>query len=581
MMPGGRGVALFRNDGSGRFADFSAHLPADLSGARRLAAVDWDHDGDLDLLAVGPDGRPRLWLNDGGNANQYVQVQLTALRTGSGKNNEFGIGSTLELRAGDLFQSRVVTGQVTHFGLGRHLKADVLRARWPNGVAQTVYYPGTEEDILEQQVLKGSCPFLYAWTGTGFTFLTDVMWRTPPGMPLGIMAGGSRIPSAPPQASQEYVRLPAAIAPRDGRYVLQLTHEPGGAAYIDQVRLIAVDHPDSIAVYVDEHFAPPGAPPTLRLYQVSHPRPPIAATDDRGADVLPQIRARDEVYVAPLAPGRYQGVAAPHDLILDFGDLRGMDSVFLFLTGWIYPSDASINLALAQAGTTHVTPPYLQVKDRAGQWRTVADVGFPSGKNKTVIVDLTGRFLSADHRVRIRTNMEVYWDAAFINVSRVPSPVVLTTLAPASADLHYRGVSRLIRKGGSYGPTWPLYDVVSRDSPWEAIPGAVTRYGDVRPLLDSSDDQYLIMAPGEEGTPSFHRAQAPPLRPGWTRDFLLYSDAWVKDADRNTAQGGTVGPLPFHSMKRYPPRAAGPPPTDRVPPPSPARSTPRRVGPLR
>src|SRR5207253_2895150 len=135
---GARGVYLLRNDQTGRFVDHSSILPTDLHAASRVVAVDYDRDGDLDLLVVAADGRPRLLLNDGGNANQYVKVELTALRTGSGKNNRFGIGSTLELRAGKLYEARVVTSPVTHFGLGQRLKADVLRVRWPNGVAQTV-----------------------------------------------------------------------------------------------------------------------------------------------------------------------------------------------------------------------------------------------------------------------------------------------------------------------------------------------------------------------------------------------------------------------------------------------------------
>src|SRR2546428_292002 len=207
---------------------------------------------------------------------------IAALRTGSGKNNRFGIGSTLELRAGKLYEARVVTGPVTHFGLGQRLKADVLRVRWPNGVAQTVYYPGTDADILEQQILKGSCPFLYAWDGTRFRFVTDVMWRSALGMPLGIMAGGRDIASAPPHASREYMRIPArALAPQSGRYVLQLTEELWVTAYLDQAKLLAVDHPVSVDVFGEEGFLPPAPWPTaLRLYPVSHPRPPVAATDE-------------------------------------------------------------------------------------------------------------------------------------------------------------------------------------------------------------------------------------------------------------------------------------------------------------
>ena len=550
----GRRVGLFHNDGAGRFQDRSAILPRDLGSARKVAAVDWDHDGDLDLIVVGADGRPHLLLNDGGNANQFVQVQLAALRTGSGKNNDFGIGSTLELRAGPLYQTRVVTGRVTHFGLGQRLKADVLRVHWPNGVSQTVYYPGTDEDVLEQQILKGSCPYLYAWDGERFSFVTDVMWRSALGMPLGIMAGGHGIASAPPYASREYMRIPGrALVPKDGRYILQITEELWETGYLDDARLLVVDHPDSLDVFLDEGFVPPTpGPATLALYPVAHPRLPVAATDEHGNDWRQALLARDDRYVAPLEPTRYQGIATPHDLVLDFGDLSGMDSVYLFLSGWIFPTDASINLSLAHGTRPGVTFPYLEVKDRAGAWRRVADVGFPSGKSKTVIVNLTGKFLSSDRRVRIRTNMEIYWDQAFVAARGPVTSLKVTTLDPIAADLHYRGFSTQYRKGGRYGPQWPDYAKVTRKSPWEPIVGDYTRYGDVLPLLGAADDRYAVTAPGDEITLQFASGGAGPLPPGWTRDFVLYTDAWLKDADRNTAAGGTVGPLPFHAMSHYP-----------------------------
>jgi Flp pilus assembly protein TadD len=549
--PGGSRTAfLFHNDGDGRFTDRSARLPEGLGPVQSLLATDLDQDGDEDLVVALTDGAARLLRNDGGNANPYVMVQLTALRTASGKNNSFGIGARVELRAGDLYQARVVSSRLTHFGLGNHRTADALRIEWTNGVPQ-VLSPGVTGEVREAEVLKGSCAFAYAWDGNGFQLVTDVMWKSALGMPLGIM--GSNTTYGPPGASTEYIRIPGTmLVPKDGRYTLQLTEELWETAYLDQVRLLVVDHPDSVDIFVNERFVPPGPTP-LRLYQSVRPRPPVSATDGEGNDLLPDLLARDDRYVSNLMPTRYQGITEPHDLILDLGNLAGLDSVFLFLNGWIYPSDASINVAVAQSGAIKVSAPSLEVRDARGRWRTViADLGFPAGKRKTVIANLTGLFPTADHRIRIRTSMQIYWDHAFVAGSVDASPVTLTTLDPVAADLHYRGFSRTFRKGGRYGPQWFDYADVSTDNPWRPITGRFTRFGNVLPLLSEPDDMYLVMAPGDEATVHFDAAAAPDLPPGWRRDFLLYSDGWIKDSDLNTATGTAVEPLPFHAMSRYP-----------------------------
>jgi hypothetical protein len=148
--------------------------------------------------------------------------------------------------------------------------------------------------------------------------------------------------------------------------------------------------------------------------------------------------------------------------------------------------------------------------------------------------------------------MQIYWDQAVVAFDAPSTLVKIDTLTPLSADLHFRGFSRTYRKGGRYGPHWFDYDSVSKDSPWRPIDGSFTRFGDVRPLLDRSDDRYVIMAPGDEATIQFDASSATSPPKGWTRDFLLYTDGWIKDADLNTAFGNTVAPLPFHAMKQYP-----------------------------
>ncbi len=546
-------ISLFRNDGTGKFVDRSTLIPPAVraAGAWSMSTTDIDGDGDEDIMLLDLDGAPRLLRNEFGNSNLAVNVELKGLRNGSGKNNAFGIGARLELRAGEIYQTRVATSRVTHFGLGPHLKADVLRVGWPNGVPQTVFFPGSDQDVVELEMLKGSCAFAYTWDGKKFRFVTDAMWRSALGMPMGLMGGTSAY--APAGASQEYVRIPGdALAPRNGKYVLQLTEELWETAYADEVKLIAVDHPDSVDVFVDERFVPPG-PVTLRLFQISQREAPRSAVDERGNDVLPALRDADDVYVSNLTPTKYQGVVAPHDLVLDLGPNAGVSGSSLYLRGWIYPTDASINVALSQQKVLAPAPPSFEVRDAQGKWRIVyPSIGFPSGKDKTIIVDLAGKFPTADHHVRLRTSMQIYWDQAFVARSLPQPDTRVTTLAPQSAELHSRGYSRMYRKGGRYGPYWFAYDDVTTQSPWRPIEGAFTRFGDVLPLLGKSDDMYIVMAPGDETTIEFDASSAAALPVGWKRDFLLYTDGWIKDSDLNTAHGTTVGPLPFHAVTSYP-----------------------------
>jgi Tfp pilus assembly protein PilF len=551
LIVGGDGsVRVLRNDGTGRFVDRSSILPPTASSATSIVAADVDADGDQDLLLGGPTG-VRLLRNLGANGSLSMQVQLVGLRTGSGKNNDFGIGAKVEVRAADLYQTRVITSRVTSFGLGPHLKADVIRVAWPNGVPQTVYFPGSDQDVLENEVLKGSCAFLYTWDGAHFRFVTDVMWRSALGMPLGLL--GSNTSYAPAGASQEYLRIPSGVLkPKNGRYVMQLTEELWETAYADHLKLLAVDHPDSIDVFVDERFVPPG-PVEFRPFYVTHKQRPLSAVDDHGSNVLDALRATDDKFASNLTPLQYQGLVEPHDLILDLGPDAGRDSSFLFLRGWIYPTDASINVALSQQTRSKTMMPSLEVRDAKGAWKIAnPNLSFPSGKDKTLIVDLARIFPTADHHVRIRTNLQIYWDEAFVALSRRDAGARVATLPVIRADLHERGYSRTYRKGGRYGPWWFDYDSVSREPRWRPIEGAFTRFGDVLPLLDRSDDMYVIMAPGDEMTLEFDAGSEQTLPRGWTRDFLLYTDGWIKDSDLNTAFGTTVEPLPFHAIKQYP-----------------------------
>jgi hypothetical protein len=548
----GRGLFLYHNNNNGGFTDVSRLLPAGVKSGRQIALFDYNEDGDEDIVVAGLNGGITLLRNDGGNQNHYVTMKLVGLRAGSAKNNHFGVGAKVEIRSGDLYQSMIVTDPNIHFGLGNRAKSDVIRITWTNGVPQNIFSPGTDQALIEAQTLKGSCPFIYTWDGREFVFAKDVMWRSALGMPLGIMGGNTAY--AFPDASDDYLSISGDILkPVNGLYPVKLTSELWETMFFDKVQLVALDHPDSVEVFVPEQFSPPPFPGN-KQYQVNRKITPVTAIDSHGDDVLPLIAAKDSKYLGGFIPDKYQGITEMHDLILDPGKAGMSKDLLIFLNGWIFPTDASINVALSQNDSLKVIRPYIQVMDDKGVWKTVIEnLGFPMGKDKMVIADLSGKFLSDDHRIKIRTNMEIYWDYIFFAGKKTDAPVISSVLNPVSADIHYRGFSQTFRKGGRYGPHWFDYSSVDKNRKWRDLTGNYTRYGDVLPLLLESDNKYIISNAGDETSLEFDSNALPSLQKGWKRDFLIHTVGWVKDGDLNTAFGNTVLPLPYHGMKSYPP----------------------------
>ena len=549
---GQHGMFLFRNDGTGRFMEPYPLIQnvtptggALLHSANAGAVGDYDNDGDLDLFFINGEGQLRVLQNSGGNQNNWIQVKLEGITAGNNKINRDGIGSKLEVKVGDLYQLRYVSQQVSHFGLGAFDTADVVRVVWTNGVPQNVITPKAKQRILEKQILKGSCPFLYAYDGEKYQFITDLLWRAPLGLvtSMGFVA---------PDETKDFVKIPRAhIQPKAGRYSIQITEELWETAYFDQVKLIAVDHPAGTDIFVNEQYTPPPFA-EFKIYGVKEKRHPKSAVNHRGEDVSDALKAFDYRYAVEHAPGPYQGVVEPHAMALNLGDVPNDAPITLFLSGWIFPTDTSINVALFQNPNISPRFPSVAVKDKAGEWKTVIGmIGLPAGKNKTITVDLTGKFLSDDRHVRIETDMQIYWDAAFFTVGTQDVPIEMTTLNPDSADLHYRGFSEMYRPT-PHGPHLFNYQKVTTDAQWRDLAGYYTRYGDVNALLQEVDDMYVILNAGDEITVEFEVSRLPALKPGWVRDFILYSDGWDKDGDINTLTSQTVEPLPFHGMSAYP-----------------------------
>jgi tetratricopeptide (TPR) repeat protein len=542
------GVRLLRGLGS-RWSDATAALGAfarePLTGA---AAGDTDSDGDTDLLLRLASGRLLLLRNDGGSRRAAVSVRLAGLVS-----NRSGIGAKLELRAGSL-RHKLETYAATPaaaasgalFGLGARESGEAVRVIWPSGTLQAELLatsPGRKLVTLEVKELNrkpSSCPYLYVWNGRAFEFVTDFMG----GGEMGYLHAPGVFNHPDPD---EYVRLSdAQLRPRGGRYELRVTNELEEALFVDKLALHEISHPADVEVYPHEGMTVPPKP--HRLLALRRLRPPLRARDDAGRDVLERVLRTDRLYVEGFALAPIRGYAAEHALVLDLGAVP--EQAALLLTGWTDYSWSSDNVAAAQAGLA-ARPPSLEVEDAHGRWTTaVEQIGIPVGRPQTVAVDLSGAWTSASRRVRIRTNMRIYWDQ--VRVGEIASGVVLeqAVLPLAGAVLRDRGFSAETSPDGREPYTYD-YARVSRVSPWKTIPGVYTREGDVAELVADADDVFVIAKPGDEIALEF-AAQASALPGGRRRTFLLHAVGFSKEMDINSATPDLLGPLPFRGMTRYP-----------------------------
>lgn len=515
----------------------------EIAGAVHSVA-DLDGDGRIDLLGAA-DGRPARFLNRGRAGYGWVKLGLRAAeRAGDRRVNPYGLGGEVEVRSGLLYQKRLVEEPVIHLGLGERDQADLARIVWPNGLVQAEFGIASERTVVARQRLMGSCPWLFAWDGERMEFVTDVLWRSP----LGMRSGGHG--TIPVPATEDRVLIRGErIAPKEGRYELRITSELWETFYFDHVSLIAVDHPPGTAVHVDERFAIPS--PDLSTRTTGPPRSLFGARDRDGRDVTGLLRSRDGRRLGVPEPGAHQGVTADHWVEIDLGpEAVGRDDLVLLASGWVRPMDSSASIALAQGDGPAPRSLALEVPDGDGGWQEArSDLGFPAGKSKTIVLDL-GELLpgTAPTRLRLRTNLEVFWDAVEWAVVRPGAPLRARRIAAAEAELRFRGFS-VVTEAGPTAPETPVYRIHGTRPRWRDLTGYYTRFGDVRELLAGTDDRYVIMNAGDELALRF--VVPPPPPEGWVRDFVLVTDGWGKNGDYNTRFSDTVLPLPSHDSPEY------------------------------
>lgn len=515
--------------------------------SRVFSLADVDDNGRMALLGLTADGQAREYLNHGTKHYHWQTIRPRARQTtGDQRVNPFGIGGSVEIRSAMMTQELPITGPQLHFGLGTHTQTQVARITWPNGTVTAEFALKADEEVLTEQRLKGSCPFLYAWNGKQMKFVMDT---APWGAAIGLRINGQG--SAAIVKTSEWYKIPhGELVPRDGSYDLDITDELWETYYYDYLSLMVVDHPKGTDVFTDERFVIP--PLKLAVTATGMPHPIVRAVDDNGDDVTQTLRYLDGKYLDNFGLGQYQGITRDHYVDIYLGkNIPTSGPLYLIAKGWLHPADSTITVAISQGHHEQPKPLSLSIENAQGVWHVVRpNLGFPAGRNKTCVINLTGLFKPGDpHVVRLSTNMEIYWDQIEWARGLPQTPLKITHLSAEYANLHYRGYSKIYKANVS-SPEIPEYNhLMATTQIWQDLTGYYTRYGDVRPLLRKVDDRYVIMNAGDEL--SLHFTELPPPPPGWVRDYVLVGDGWVKDGDYNTFDSATVLPLPYHARRIY------------------------------
>jgi tetratricopeptide (TPR) repeat protein len=542
----GPAVKVLRNRGSRGFEDVSDELKLNglqFQSPSGLLAADLSKDGATDLLVTQANNDP-VWLeNKGGEKNHSLRISFKGLA-----DNKSGLGAKVEVFADGMWQKwEVTTPQEIVAGIGKADKADLVRLLWPTGVPQDeIDVADAKPRTLAELDRRGSsCPTLFAWNGSKFVFISDVIGAGVVGHWVGPKQRNIPDPD-------EWIKIEgSSLKPREGKLSLRFGEPMEEVNYIDQVRLVSVDHPAGTAAYPNEGFLSESPFANGAPIVTADAREVQGAWDDRGNDVRNLLSKRDHEYVKDFTNLSYAGFANQHTLTLDLGKWSAAQPLRLLLHGFVEYFSASSMYAAWQAGLTPV-PPYVEAQLADGSWkRVIDDMGFPAGLPRTIVVDLTGKLPENTQRIRIVTNLQIYWDQVLVDNHSAEAKSLQTELPISSADLAFRGYPQQL-DGKTPGDLTYNYQRISQTGPFVPQRGAYTHYGNVTPLLKKVDDEYVIFGTGEDMDLEFDSSALPRLPKGWVRDYFFYANGFVKDMDFYESVPFTVASMPFHGMSDYP-----------------------------
>jgi tetratricopeptide (TPR) repeat protein len=602
----GKGEArLFRNLGPDGFKDVTADVGLEkiqLKDPRALITGDYDNDGATDLLITQNHGPAVLLRNEGATQNHWLKLSLKGLN-----DNKSAIGTKVEVFSGgnrqkfEIYGSNGYLGQNSTeivVGLGQSKNADIVRMLWPSGVLQdevdeSQVASDKRHELLEIDRRGSSCPTLFVWNGERYEFVADMLgaavvghWIAPGQrdvprpveyikIPTGLVHGREKLRekqtachperSEGPMHSPSGCTDPSPTAAQDDKaddnadgvasktLSFRFMEPLEEAVYLDQVRLLAVDHPADLDVYPNEYFASNPPYPEFKVVVTRNAQPPAGAWDEHGHTLLPDLLAHR--YVGDFEMTQFQGFAKRHTLTLDLGTPYEGGPLWLLMHGEIEYFTANSLYAASQAKLQPLGP-YLEALDAKGDWkRVVDDVGFPAGGPRTMTADLSGRLPRGTQKIRLTTNLQIYWDN--ILISRTPQALTsgstprLSSVPLIHADLEFHGYPYKI-EGIPPGNVRYVYEKTSATGPYTRPTGTYTRYGDVLPLLTGTDDRLAVFGSGDEVRLDFDPSKLPALPAGWVRDYFFAANGYEKDMDFYAAEGNYVAPLPFFSMGEYP-----------------------------
>ncbi|MGA8310659.1 MAG: FG-GAP-like repeat-containing protein [Terriglobales bacterium] len=545
-------IRLFRNLGPDGFKDVTADVGLDkiqLKDPRAVITGDYDGDGAADLLVTQNHGPALLLRNEGGNKNNWLRLSFKGLA-----DNKSAIGTKVEVFAGANRQKFEIAGSSGYLGqnstdfvvgLGQAKEADVVRMLWPSGVIQDeIQIAGLKDySFLEMDRRGSSCPTLFAWDGTHYQLIGDMLGAGVVGHWIGPNQRDIPRPT-------EYIKIPrSSIREKDGKLSFRFMEPLEEAVYLDQVKLLAVDHPVAVEVFPNEYFASNPPYPPFKVIYSRDARPPAGAWDDHGHNVLPNLLAHR--FFGDFELQRFQGFAKTHSLELDLGEPYRGGPVWLLMHGEIEYFSATSMYAAYQAGIEAVAP-YVEAQNANGKWvRVMDDMGFPAGGPRTMTADLSDKLPQGTQRIRITTNLQIYWDNILVNRTAQEQNSRLTPVPLARAHLRYHGFPLKIENQPP-GNVMYVYEKTSATGPYTRPAGAYTRYGDVLPLLTGYDDRLAVFGSGDEVALDFDSGRLPALPKGWARDYFFVANGYEKDMDFYAAEANTVQPLPFRSMGTYP-----------------------------